>query len=141
MKKLHLPFSLFISLLLFTACPKQGTQDPVFDLGKPFSIAQGQTMQTTDHALSIHFDKVSADSRCPQGVQCIWAGRADAVFTLKKGATSQTITLASGDFSQGGTGQATFSGYTITLNDIAPPKNATGEIAQKDYVATITVTQ
>jgi hypothetical protein len=74
-------------------------------------------------------------------VQCIWAGRADCVFTITKGAATQTVTLSSGDLGQGGAGQATFNGFTITLNNIAPAKTTAGEIAEKDYIATLTVAQ
>ena len=132
---------LLLAVTLFTACPKPGPVNPAFDLGKPFSLNQGQTKQTADDDLSITFDKVSADSRCPKDVVCIWAGRADCVFTVTKGGATETITLSTGDFSQGGSGQATFNGYTISLNSVDPQKTSTGEIPQKDYVATLTVSK
>jgi hypothetical protein len=139
MKNFLCSISLLLAFTFLTGCPNPTPKNPTFYLGKPFNIAQGQTMQTADNALTIHFDEVSGDSRCPTGVQCIWAGRADCIFTLSKGSATQTITLSSGDFSQGGSAEAAFSGYTITLNDLSPPKPASGGIAQKDYVARVTV--
>ncbi len=141
MKNLFSFLSMIITLFLLTGCPKPAPKFPVFELGKSFVIAQGATMQTDDNALNIQFAQVTGDSRCPEGVQCIWAGRADCVFILTKGAVAESVTLASGDFSQGGSGQASFNGYTITLNEIAPAMRAGETIKQEDYRATVTVSK
>lgn len=132
---------LFTAAILFTACPKADSVPQKFDLGKPFTLNQGQTKQIAGEDFSIMFDKVSSDSRCPKDVVCIWAGRADCVFACAQGGASETVTLSTGDFSQGGSGQASFNGYTIVLNSLAPARTATGEVPQKDYTATLTVTK
>lgn len=95
-------FSLLLIAAVFSGCPNQMPENPVFELGKAFNIAQGLTMQTADNALNIYFEKVSGDSRCPENVECIWAGRADCVFTLSSKDDSESVTLSSGDYSQGG---------------------------------------
>jgi hypothetical protein len=70
------------SLLLLGA----GCQDRVVSPGSP----QGRNLIVTegsDATLAtgerLHFDRVVADSRCPQGVLCIWAGEAEASFSLQ----------------------------------------------------------
>lgn len=141
MRNLFLFSNLVVTLFLLNGCPAPAPKFPVFDLGKPFVIAQGATMQTADNALLIQFVNVTGDSRCPEGVQCIWAGRADCAFILTKGEVSESVTLSTGDFSQGGSGQATFNGYTITLNDVAPAARTGEPIKQEEYRATLTVTK
>lgn len=135
-------FSSFIAaLFLLTGCPAPAPKFPVFEIGKPFVLAHGATMQTADNAINIQFSTVTGDSRCPEGVQCIWAGRADCAFILTKGDIAEGVTLSSGDYSQGGSGQTVFNGYTVTLNDIAPATRAGETIKQEDYRATLTVTK
>jgi hypothetical protein len=115
---------------------------PTFEPGKSFAIATGETIQSIENeAFSIRFDSVVGDSRCPQGVQCIWAGRADCAFTFTRGEQGLTDTLSSGDLGRGGAGEANFGGYFIQIKDIAPPKTQGAAIAQKDYKATLVVTK
>ena len=109
-----------------------------FEFGEPFTISQGE--KVTDRYLTIQFDRVSYDSRCPQGMPCDWDGRIDCVFTLEEKGASKSVTVSSGDLSQGGTDQAYFNGYIIKLNNIAPLRTVDEEIAQKDYDATLKVT-
>lgn len=115
---------------------------PKFELGKEFSLAQGATVQSADGQMfAIRFDSIAGDSRCPVGVQCIWAGRADVALTLSQGTASQNVTLASGDMSQGGAGEAAFNGYTVKLQSVEPPKMEGKNIEQKDYKVQLVVSK
>jgi hypothetical protein len=87
----------------------------------------------------IQFDSVSSDSRCPEGVQCIWAGKADAVITFSQGASSQAITLSTGDLSQGGKAQAAMGPYTLFLKAISPAKKKDAVIAPNAYKASLLI--
>ena len=42
--------------------------------GEPFVLAQGEAVEVAGHAL--RFLDVVEDSRCPEGVTCVWEGRA-----------------------------------------------------------------
>src|SRR5690349_23098582 len=97
MKNILSLFCLSTVTVLLTGCPKPGPKHETVQLGTAFTLAHDQTKQTSDGDLTIHFDKVSGDSRCPEGVQCIWAGRVDCIFTLTKGGASQVVNLSSGD--------------------------------------------
>lgn len=44
------------------------------DAGDPFRLALGATHREGEHAVT--FVEVVEDSRCPEGVECVWAGRA-----------------------------------------------------------------
>jgi len=73
-------------------------------------------------------------------VQCIWAGRADAVLTLGRGTNTRSVTLASGDLGQGGTGEVTFERFKVKLESVEPAKEEGKPIAQKDYKVKLLVT-
>jgi hypothetical protein len=138
--------NLFILLALGTllacfGCSESQHCDAKFGLNELFSLQQGATACLKDSDLTINFHSVSGDSRCPVGVSCIWAGRADVVLTLKLGEREQPATLASGDMSQGGTGQVVFEGYTIKLENVEPPKKEGVAIGQKDYRVKLSVSK
>lgn len=135
--------ALVVTLLLLTlvACPTPRECNVHFDLNNSFALNQGATACAPgDDGLSIRFDSVSGDSRCPVGVQCIWAGRADAVLTLSLAGISQTTTLSTGDMSKGGAGETTFNGFTVRLENVEPPAKEGQKIEQKDYKARLVVT-
>jgi hypothetical protein len=110
--------------------------------GEAFVLGVGESIATSDDPSGIiRFDSVVGDSRCAEGVQCIWAGRADCVFSLTRGGTTQQVTLSTGDMSQGGAGEAKFDAYTLKINAINPPKKQGPAIPQKDYKATLVLMQ
>lgn len=134
-------FLLFVpALFLCFGCPNPEKCDVRFQPSQPFALDQGKVACSNDDGrFSIRFDSVTADSRCPVGVQCVWAGRADLALTMSVGGTSQSVVLAIGDLGQGGAGETTFEGYTIRLESIEPPAQEGRKIEQKDYKAGLRV--
>lgn len=131
-------------LLSWTACLTPRECAVRFDLNNAFDLNQGATACAAgddNDGLSIRFDSISGDSRCPVGVQCIWAGRADAVLTLSQGGTTQTSTLSTGDLSKGGAGETAFNGFTVKLENVEPPAKEGQKIEQKDYKVRLVVTR
>jgi len=109
---------------------------PKAKVGEGFALGVGQSIVLEeDPMFRIRFDKVSGDSRCPEGVKCIWAGRVDAGFTLMQGDSSFRVTIAIGDFSQGGKSEAKFGPYSLKIKAIAPPKQQGAPIPQTAYKA------
>jgi len=108
------------------------------DLAKPFEIKMGETYTVPDAGLRITFVQVSQDSRCPQGVQCIRAGDATAVFDVEpKHGEPQTISFTFLDKPvQQKVGENTIS--FIKLEPVPTAKNPQPD--QSKYVATIEVT-
>ena len=45
-------------------------------LGQPFTISIDQPAQLSEKGLSLTFQKILEDSRCPSHVQCVWSGQA-----------------------------------------------------------------
>lgn len=94
------------------------------------SISVGQTAEIS--GLTVTLNKVT-DSRCPTGVQCIWAGEATAPVTLAQGEDTSTLDMKLD------AGAVTFEGYLISLTAALPyPKEGT-VIAQDDYMLTFHV--
>lgn len=97
---------LLLSLLIaqsLTGCASTPPADPPAPLvNVPVTLTVGKTA-TLRPGLSLSFDRAN-DSRCPQGVQCVWAGRLlymltlhgkqDEPFTL--GTTNTRFTSSSG---------------------------------------------
>lgn len=92
-------------------------------------LSEGENKFLREYQMNVTFKGVSEDSRCPEGVNCIWAGVALAQVEVMGTSTRPMIlNLASGDFPARNYHQSTeFNGYTITLQDIAPyPKSQDG---------------
>jgi hypothetical protein len=81
------------------APPETTVPDPVpigrsVGRGQPFSIGVGETVTVAAEGLTVTYQDVIQDSRCPPGVQCIVAGDAIIAVTLaKRGSPSATLTL------------------------------------------------
>jgi len=43
--------------------------------------------------LTVRFDKVIEDSRCPMNARCVWEGNARVAFTISRGGKSSPLTL------------------------------------------------
>ncbi len=69
-------------LMLLTGCAN--TEEKVkASLGAEFSLQIGQSAQIAKEELEIRFEKVLADSRCPKGVTCIWAGEVRCLLKIQ----------------------------------------------------------
>nr|UVT38146.1 hypothetical protein CEMC19_00029 [uncultured bacterium] len=92
-------------------------------------LSEGENKFLRQYQMNVTFKGISEDSRCPEGVNCIWAGVALAQVEVMGTSTRPMIlNLASGDFPGRNYHQsAEFNGYTITLQDVAPyPKSQDG---------------
>ncbi|TZF99518.1 hypothetical protein FW781_06210 (plasmid) [Chryseobacterium panacisoli] len=92
-------------------------------------LNEGENKFLRDYQMNVTFKGVSEDSRCPEGVNCIWAGAALAQVEVMGTSTRPMIlNLASIDYPGRNYRQsAEFNGYTITLQDVAPyPKQQDG---------------
>jgi hypothetical protein len=84
-------FLLVISLLLLAifvlnGCSSSNPVELKASLGKEFTLPAGKTVEIVGEQLGIKFETVTADSRCPKGVTCIWAGEAKSqiiIYSLK----------------------------------------------------------
>lgn len=68
-----------VSLYALSACASTGPI--VAQPGQPLQLAPGQSATLSDRS-TLRYVEVTADSRCPPGVQCIRAGDASVAFEL-----------------------------------------------------------
>ena len=107
-------------------------------LGQEFSLRAGRKISLTDTKLKIRFVSVIEDSRCPQGVNCVWQGNAKARFELS-GIKSRpfTVRLNTGMEPK----EIEYSGYTVRLVGITPQPKSGERINPRDYEATLVVSR
>ncbi len=100
----------------------RGPEDKAISVGEPTEIS----------GLTVTLNKVT-DSRCPTGVQCIWAGEATASVTLAQGAETSTI-----DMKLDAT-PVEFGGYLVSLTAALPYPKEGVALTQDDYMLTFRV--
>ncbi|REC49406.1 hypothetical protein [Chryseobacterium pennipullorum] len=92
-------------------------------------FSEGENRFLKDYKLNVTFKGVSEDSRCPEGVNCIWAGVAVAQVEVM-GTYSRPVVLDLASMNHEARNyhqSAEVNGYTITLENIAPhPKADSG---------------
>lgn len=124
------------SSLLWTAC---SLADPAraatIEPGKTFSLRVGESVRSDDGALLIGFVGVTADSRCPKGEQCIWAGSVTVrVWLQQAGGPRLTRDLHT---ASNAPHVENASGIDLRLMRLDPHPITGKAIAQGDYVATL----
>ena len=94
--------------------------------------------KVTKAKLTIKFVAVTEDSRCPIGVNCIWAGNAKVQIkvTNRKG-KSQTFELNTNIEPQA----VKFEGYEIKIADLTPHPQKDKPTAPNIYALNLTVTK
>jgi hypothetical protein len=114
-----------------------GPEDPAVD--KPFDVKVAETAVLPDEDLHIVFQEVRNDSRCAIGVQCIWEGDAEIVLQVQaaREEREEVRVHTSGRF---GT-SATYRGYSIQVQELAPPNKASLPTDPKSYVVTLVVSR
>jgi len=97
-------------------------------------IGTPETLKGPD--ITVRFLEVVEDSRCPKGVDCVWAGRAVIKVELAKpGNEAREFVLEAGN--EGST--AVFAGYTVRLRSLSPYPEAEKQIAPENYRAALRI--
>ncbi len=128
---------MIVASLAWTACSVAGSAGPTmsFEVGKAFRLKPGQSAQAAGQALRVGFDGVVADSRCPKGEQCVWAGDATVKVWLQQGSgPKQTREL---HVAPGAAQTATALGHELRVVSLDPYPVTGKTIANADYVATL----
>jgi hypothetical protein len=142
----------FLSFLLLAGLFAQACHREAYslsDLGKPFSLASGESKQLaldgvetsakpTGQQLTFRLVDVS-DSRCPANAQCIWAGEAKTSVELdlagqkaqaqlklggdRKSANSDSVSVAVGS-----------RAFTVLLREVLPYPGSSNEPKKATFV-------
>ena len=125
---------LFFLLVFLMSCTT--TQGQVkAGLGKQFPLAIGQTAVISGENLKIKFLDVTGDSRCPTGVQCVWAGEVRAEIEVGDGSSANLTLVEPG---HGGQSNQAYKNYLFSFH--VEPYPAVGKpIMKEDYRLLLTV--
>jgi hypothetical protein len=106
-------------------------------LGQEFTLKVGEQAQIREAGLRITFSRVADDSRCPQGVTCIWAGNGRIILKASRGAGKASDVQMNTNIEPklGRVGE-----YELRLVNLSPyPRSGSPAIKQGQYVATLVV--
>jgi hypothetical protein len=94
-----------------------------------FTLDVGKQKTAKKSRLKIKFLEVTEDSRCPTGVDCIWAGNAKIKVKIVGSHSSQIFEF---NTNMGPKGDI-FDGWAITIDKLTPYPQANKEIDKKCY--------
>jgi hypothetical protein len=107
-------------------------------LGEAFDLKVGEARTVASEELTIEFQRVVADSRCPQNVQCIRAGDVTIRLGIARRPTGRT-TL---DVTSPSTAPSSIDGtYSLTVVDVMPYPDANRRIDPDEYVARLLISR
>jgi hypothetical protein len=130
---------IFLSMAIFSLSGCSGNQVAVtVGLGETFTINVGKSAQITGEEMVITFDEVIGDSRCPQTVNCVWAGVASSRVTIVHQGTTYSLALNQPGLTE--QAQDSFINYTLKYS-LNPYPKAGEEISPRAYRLTATVTK
>lgn len=109
-------------------------------LGESFSLRVGETATLEDARVTVTFQKVLRDSRCPKDVTCIRAGEAVVVLALETEAGQRAV-LELEVPPGGGSPAQTFAAFRVTVLELHPQTESTKSIDPSAYVASVRVSQ
>lgn len=119
---IHKVLILSLGIYSLASCISQKTVNTYGKEVESIHLTEGQQKILKEYPLQIKFNRIVEESRCPEGVDCIWAGVAVAEIELTDKATKPVIlNLATTDMQTRDYQKSTdFNGYTVTLQNVAP---------------------
>ena len=111
-------------------------------VGREFKVRAGQVVTLDGGGLRLRFARVASDSRCPEDVNCVWAGNAEVLVEVggKGWRGKRTLTL---DTNAGAprASEVGYGRYTLRLVGLSPRPLANRKIAARQYTATLLVSK
>jgi hypothetical protein len=108
-------------------------------LGNEFSLSVGQTAELTAEKLTLQFEGVQEDSRCPRGATCVWQGRVSCTVKINDNGAVSTIVLSEPGLTEQ-PGANVYRNYKFSSR-VLPYPELNRKIATEDYRLFLTVTR
>ena len=125
-------------LTLMTAILFGGVLTANAQSAQQISVRVGKQKKESRSKLTIKFLSVVEDSRCPEGVNCVWAGNARIkVAIIEAGREAKTLELNTNTGAKGDTHGA----YAFYLTSLTPAPKANAKPDAKNYTATFAVSR
>ncbi len=106
-------------------------------VGEEFELAVHQTAQISAEKISVTFQEVLEDSRCPVDVTCIWAGLAKVSLQVSVSGQEREIRLSTSPPEN----SAVFENHTFWLIQVRPVPRADQTMDRSAYFVTVRVDQ
>jgi hypothetical protein len=144
MKILHLSIVIIACITITIISPHAfaDTKESVPSIkGAQFQLKVNQTTSLESDSIKVKFLNVTADSRCPYDVTCIWQGEVKIfVNIIKNNKALDDFSLTSRDGDKDLAIQV-FDGYSIQVVKIEPYPTSGKKISFSDYVATFVISK
>jgi len=138
-------FTFFLCLVIplwISACEPSSEVENMLSvqLGQPFTITVNQIAQLAEKDLSLRFQEVLEDSRCPSNVECAEAGQARIlIYVTQVGQSPATLELNTNPPLKQDV--VTYADIQIRLLDLNPyPEDIDKQIREDAYMATLVIT-
>ena len=122
-----------LGLLVGCGPPSGGPQQ--VKAGEPFKLSPGASAKIENGELTITFNAVTSDSRCPSDATCIQAGEAKVSLTLQSSQGSREVELST----TGDNRQVAYSSYVVQFVNLEPYPISTIPIAPETYKVTLVI--
>jgi hypothetical protein len=126
-----------VTALLFVAATCASAPAGLPPEGVSVVLAIGASTRVTETTLTVKFESVVADSRCPTGTNCVWAG--DAAVKIQISAPETAPETAVLHTNLGTARPAVHDGWRIKLIDVTPVPKADGPPRPEDYRITLLI--
>ena len=126
---------LLCCLLAVTACDHRVT-GPTSPLNTEFTLAPSETISIEGTSLSVRFNRITGDSRCPADALCILGGSADVSMTAISERSTRDHVLRTGDLQP-----VQHDEFTLSLVQVSPYPFSARTIEPNEYRVTLKVTR
>jgi hypothetical protein len=100
-------------------------------------LSPGASQRIPETDLTLVFETVVEDSRCPVGTNCVWAG--DAIVRLRVDSANSKPTSYMLHTNDGFEREVVHDGVRIRLSSLAPEPTADGRPRAEDYRVTLVI--
>jgi len=119
-------------------CTGSSTTPGQIPLGQSFELRAGTSAALQD-GLTVAFETVRSDSRCPMDATCVWAGDAIVAVQLSQSGGNQAARELHVNPGVPSGSEASYLTYSIKLVTLTPYPRSDQAIQPNDYVATFIV--
>jgi hypothetical protein len=127
---------LSILFLLLTGWMQQSCEIKDVAMNKEFKLKAGEVAEVSDAGIKVSLNGVLEDSRCPTGVQCVWAGNGKVSLKLIKG-KGEPVSVELNTYA--GPKSHKFEGYDVRLMALDPYPKDGAQTSKDAYVVTLMV--
>lgn len=108
----------------------------MIQIGSEFDIGVNHKVVARGGKLEVIFVSVSEDSRCPEGVECVWSGNAKIKIKLNKSKIKPATIELNTD---AGSKSASYLNFEVRLISLTPRPKQNETISPRDYKARLVI--